>query len=344
MSEAALEATVGIVLIGRNEGERLKRCIRSIPAGMPAVYVDSGSTDGSADFARSHEVVTVLLDTDQPFTAARARNAGWRALVAVNAGLDYVQFVDGDCELAPGWIAAAVTAMEADRQLGVVFGRRRERFPDRSIYNRMCDDEWATPAGEALSCGGDALFRIGPLREADGYSDELVAGEEPDLCLRLRQRGWRVRCLAEEMTLHDANILSFGSWWRRTKRAGFSYAAHVLKHGRNGIPQWRRQLLSILVWGALIPVLAVAGAALGAALGAARLAAAPILVLAGLYLIQWARIAARARSAGSPGDFAVRYAFFIVAGKFAELTGVLTCWANFVRRRENRLIEYKSAA
>ena len=39
---------LGIVTIGRNEGERLRRCLSSVVGrGMPVVYVDSDSTDGS---------------------------------------------------------------------------------------------------------------------------------------------------------------------------------------------------------------------------------------------------------------------------------------------------------
>ncbi|MFV4725620.1 glycosyltransferase, partial [Mycobacterium tuberculosis] len=121
-------------------------------------------------------------------------------------------------------------------RLAVVFGRRRERFPERSIYNRMCDDEWNVPVGPALSCGGDALFRWSALEAAGGYSDDLVAGEEPDLCLRLRQQGWQIERIDREMTLHDAAILCFGSWWKRARRSGFSYAAHCLRHGERAIP------------------------------------------------------------------------------------------------------------
>ncbi len=136
-----------VVAIGRNEGERLVRCFDSIGVDYPAIYVDSGSTDRSVAEAEQRGIVVVNLAIDQGFTAARARNAGWRAISAAHPSLDYIQFVDGDCEFAPGWIAAAMAALDAEPGLCAVFGRRRERFPDASFYNALCDDEWNVPVG-----------------------------------------------------------------------------------------------------------------------------------------------------------------------------------------------------
>src|SRR3546814_6782852 len=93
---------IGLVAIGRNEGERLRLCLGSVPGDMPIAYIDSASTDGSAELARSMGAVVVELDLALPFTAARARNAGLEAILGAWPDLEYVQFVDGDCELEPG--------------------------------------------------------------------------------------------------------------------------------------------------------------------------------------------------------------------------------------------------
>ena len=333
--------SVAVVIIGRNEGARLQRCLRSIPAEVPAVYVDSGSTDDSVAFARSNGVAVLSLDMSIGFTAARARNVGWRHIV-VDPALDaeFIQFVDGDCELDADWIDKALAAMQAEPGVAAVFGRRRERFPGRSIYNRMCDDEWNVPVGIVAACGGDALFRVAALKAANGYSDDLIAGEEPDLCLRLARLDWFVRRIDGEMTLHDANILRFGSWWQRAKRGGFAYAAHVLRHGQRSDPQWRRQLKSILFWGFVWPVAGIGLACLGALwqpLAGALLLAA----LAASYAVQVGRIAARKHRAGFDRRFSLRYGALIVIGKFAEFSGALKCWTNHLLHRQHRLIEYK---
>ena len=196
---------VGAVAIGRNEGARLERCLASLaPMACPLVYVDSGSSDDSVARARTAGAEVVELDLAEPFTAARARNAGLARILDRGNCTGFVQFVDGDCEVRDGWIAWALAAMEAEPDLAVVCGRRRERHPEASVWNLLCDCEWNTPVGEAAACGGDALVRVAALREVGGYDAALIAGEEPEMCLRLSRRGWRVRRLDAEMTLHDA--------------------------------------------------------------------------------------------------------------------------------------------
>src|SRR5687767_980137 len=146
---------LGVVVIGRNEGERLKRCLASVlPHASVVVYVDSGSTDGSVDYARAQGVHVVDLDMKLPFTAARARNVGFRRMRELAPAARHVLFIDGDCEMRDSWPAAATAFLEGNPVVAAVCGRRRERFPERSIYNRLCDIEWDAPVGEVRSCGG----------------------------------------------------------------------------------------------------------------------------------------------------------------------------------------------
>src|SRR3990170_3982962 len=96
----SMTSRLGIVAIGRNEGERLRACLRSVVGdNRVVVYVDSGSTDGSVEMARSMGAEVVELDLATPFTAARARNEGFHRLEQLNPNVAFVQFVDGDCEV-----------------------------------------------------------------------------------------------------------------------------------------------------------------------------------------------------------------------------------------------------
>ena len=305
---------IGIVVIGRNEGERLKRCLLSIPTGYQVVYVDSGSNDGSVEFARATGVILVELEDRRGFTAARARNAGWRRLLEYDPETTFVQFIDGDCEVEAGWFSTASSAIMADDRLAIVFGRRRERFPERSIYNRLCDDEWNVPIGIVTACGGDALVRVPALREAGGYSDDLIAGEEPDLCLRLGRVGWQVRRIDAAMTLHDANILRFPNWWKRSRRAGYAYALHVLRHGIDSLPSWRRSLLSILFWGLSLPVTLFMIVAVAFIFGSS-IAPMAFAAIFSVYPLQFFRISWRKRRSGWPWRFAAAYAGLVLVGK-----------------------------
>ena len=332
------EVRVGVIVIGRNEGERLKACLRSIPPGSDVVYVDSGSTDGSVEFAQGMGFDVVALDTSRGFTAARARNAGLERIGG--RGLEFVQMVDGDCELDVGWVDAALAAFVDHPDLAVVFGRRRERFPERSIYNRLCDEEWDVPVGEARSCGGDALFRLSPLLATGGYNGDIIAGEEPDLCLRLRKTGWRIRRIDAEMTRHDAAMTHFSQYWRRSKRSGHAFAELLQRHGAAAEPRWQAQVNSIILWGGILPALIVLLALAAFALPALAWVA---LLLAAVFPVQIARIGWRKHRSGVPLGFALASAFFLMVGKLPQLTGVIRYRRTRAAAKAPTIIEYKGA-
>jgi GT2 family glycosyltransferase len=227
------KSRVGFVVIGRNEGARLSACLESVLRETTCVvYVDSGSSDGSPSVARRLGVRTIELDDGIPFTAARARNAGAGWLCKQLPQLRYIHFIDGDCELQPGWLPKALATMQAERHLAAVCGRRRERYPDRSAYNRLCDEEWNTRVGVVDTCGGDALLRVEPFLKVGGFTAALIAGEEPDLCHRIRRQGWIIRRIDAEMTVHDAAITRFSQWWQRNRRSGYATAEALVLRGR----------------------------------------------------------------------------------------------------------------
>jgi GT2 family glycosyltransferase len=310
--------TIAAVVIGRNEGARLIACLDSLSGHVDKIiYVDSGSTDGSREAAAARGAKIVRLDSAFPFTAARARNAG---VAALEEEPEFIQFIDGDCALRSGWIAEASAFLRQHPKVAVVCGRRRERHPDASVYNRLIDREWNSPPGPAKACGGDALMRRDAFLEVDGYRDTLIAGEEPELCLRLRAAGWRIHRLDAEMTWHDAEIHRFGQWWRRTLRAGHAFAEGAALHGAGRERHWVVETRRALLWGAVLPVLTLL----------AVLLAGPIALL--LLLIYPAQVLRLARRHD------ITWAIFIVLGRFAEALGALRF---YLRRRPSGIIEYK---
>lgn len=313
---------MGAVIIGRNEGARLVACLASFPTWVrPLVYVDSGSTDGSVDAARAAGAEVVALDMTRPFTAARARNAGLARLRALGAP-EFVQFVDGDCRIQPGWLETAETFLATRPSVAVVCGRRREIHPEASVWNRLCDAEWDTPPGQAKACGGDALMRVAAVAEVGGYDPGLIAGEEPELCVRLRQAGWEVWRIDREMTLHDAAMTRIGQWWRRTRRSGHAFAEGAALHGAAPERHWVTETRRAVLWGAILPLVAFLGLVVTPWAGLLLLAY-PVQILRLSRRLGWERAA------------------FLVLGKFPEVQGVLEFHLNRLRRRRARLIEYK---
>lgn len=314
---------VAAVAIGRNEGARLIRCLESLRGRVGRViYVDSGSTDGSVAAARGAEAEVAQLGTEAPFTPGRARNAGF-ALLTGDAGREFVQFIDGDCELLPGWIEAATALLDAAPDVAVVSGRVRERNRDATVYNRFADQGWNAPEGETLYCGGIAMMRAEAFRAALGFNETLIAGEEPELCVRLRQAGWRIWRLGDDMVLHDIAMTRFGQWWARSRRTGYAYAEGAHLHGAPPERHYVRETRRALIWGAGLPAAAILGA----------IASPWSLALLLAYPLQIVRLMRR-------GDDFAR-ATLLTVGKFAEALGALDFQWTRIRRTEKRLIEYK---
>lgn len=322
---------LAVVVIGRNEGARLRVCLSSVNAQAGSaivVYVDSGSTDDSVALANSLGCEVVSLNMSTPFTAARARNEGFARARQLRPDVALVQFVDGDCELARGWLGVAAEFLLQHPTVAVVAGRLRERFPERSIYNRLCDYEWNASEGEARSCGGIALFRVSAFADVQGFRERLIAGEEPELCVRLRAKGWRIWRLGDAMALHDANMLHFSQWWTRSKRAGYAFAEGAWLHGTGPTRHYVGERRRATVWGLLIPALIAIAACLS------PLALGLLLV----YPLQILRLATRL---GLRDHFSWSRSFFLTLSKFPESLGVLKFYWNKHRGHVGGLIEYK---
>jgi GT2 family glycosyltransferase len=247
-----------------SEGQRLLSCLATAKAQCGnVVYADSGSTDGSVEAAREMDLTVVVLDSDAVLTAAAGRRAGADRLLQVFPDCRYVQFIDGDCILQPDWLATGCSFLDKHPRAAVVCGRRFEAFPQASFYNELIDDEWNTPIGPAAASGGDALMRVQALRAAGSFRADLLAGEEPELCSRLRTLGWEIWRIDAAMTEHDAKISNLGQWLRRAQRAGFGYAQVWAATRKSDFPLYGRQIVSTLFWILVIPLTVAFAAAVG---------------------------------------------------------------------------------
>lgn len=331
---------IGVVVIGRNEGERLVRCLESIlkqiSQNMPVVYVDSGSTDDSVSMAQSIGIHVVELDLSTPFTMARGRNTGFYYLMNIEPDLEYVQFIDGDCELCCGWLERGLDALLQDSALAIVCGQRHERYPDASPYNRLADMEWNTLIGEAKACGGDFIARVEAIKQVDGFNPSLICGEEPEMCIRLRQQGWKILRVDSDMTLHDAAITHFNQWWKRSLRGGWYIAEGRSMYGHTTEAYQVREANSGWLWGLIIPSLMI-----GLAWPTHGWSA--LLILSYVYLmIKIYRY--RRQIYGDMPDHARIYAFFCVLSKMPQMIGQLKYQISRWFKQPAKLIEYKSVS
>ncbi len=324
-----LKRTIGFVAIGRNEGERFKQCLASLKgAGERIVYVDSGSVDESVPYAEEHGALVVSLEEANGFTAARARNAGFRALEARWPDTDYVMFIDGDCALIDGFIETAAATLSHDETIGVVTGRCRERLPDASIYNRLCEIEWRGPAGDINACGGIFMVRAYAFRGVEGFRDNIIAAEDDDFCIRIRANGARIVRIDRDMCFHDADMHEFGQWWRRMVRAGCAFAQLGDLH-RDYFRAERRRAWG---WGLALPAAALVGAPLSNGLS---------FLLLGLYPASFLRTRQGLIRRGEAPRHASLGAAFLTLAKFPNLIGILKHRWRMLTGAKVEIVEYK---
>lgn len=321
---------VGVVVIGRNEGTRLLSALKSVlVANVPVVYVDSRSTDNSVANASNLGVRVVELSPDRPINASRARNEGVAALTSAVSSVRYVHLLDGDSTLAPAWLTEATSYLNARPNVAFVAGRLREKDRETNSLRRLCDIEWYREPSCNAECGGLGVVRVEAFNAVGGLDETLIAGADPEFYARLKSAGWEVHTLDTAMGVHDSGMVSWRQWWTRSIKGGYAYA-HARMWGG-----WRRERLSAILWGAVLPVVAVLGS----------LALSPVFSVTLLaYPIQAVRIRYGAsKSIFSPRDRWL-YAVSCLAIKFPQCIGIAMFEYRRIANRHGALIEYKKAA
>lgn len=329
---------IGIVVIGRNEGERLKVCLNSVlKHSSNVIYVDSGSEDGSLKLAKDLGASVVELDLSIPFSAARARNAGVRALSLLEKKIKYVQFVDGDCEVNERWIESARLFLDKEPDVAVVSGRLRERHPEKSVYNLLCDAEWEAPVGEATSCGGLAMMRIDIFNLLGGYRDDVSAGEEPELCMRIRGRGYKIWRIENEMALHDSAMFHFSQWWNRNKRTGYGAMDLTTRFSHSNFKRITFRAMFWAVWALMVLVFSIISL-----LNNKEIFNLVLYFLLAIWPLHFLRVVFKTWKVRKSIKFAFTYAWYMAIGIWPQLLGMASYVLDRFCQRPARLIEHKT--
>ena len=328
-------ALIGIVVIGRNEGQRLMLSLQSMQScHCPLVYVDSGSADNSVQAAQSLADIVHSLDAAKPFSAARARNEGFALLMQHYPSVQFVQFVDGDCILADGWLNAAQQSLLADNTRAVVVGHLEESFPNASVYNKLCALEWKSPVGDMKNfgaLGGISIVRNDVFLALNGFKDNVIAGEDSEFGVRLALAGYKVTKIDHHMATHDANMKKFSQWWKRAVRAGHAIGQRADLNGASAVKDCVQERKSTLFWGVAIPVLALILLIPSKGLS--------LFILFAYVLLAFKVFRYRQKIGESASDAWI-YAKFIVLGKFANGVGLMKYFFNRMHK-QYEIIEYK---
>jgi len=338
----AVPPLVSVVVIGRNEGPRLAACLQSIRAmrvdgfDTEVIYVDSDSSDGSPETAAGLGVRVIRVKPERP-SAALGRNAGWKA-----ARGQFILFLDGDTLLHRNFVWRGLDELR-DPAVAIVWGHRRELAPQQSLYVRVLDLDWVYPPGDSEFCGGDALVRRDALELVGGFDQSLIAGEEPEMCRRIRAHGYRIVHINAPMTRHDLAVTTFRAYWRRAFRAGHAYAEIAARFGDSADPLWRSEARRNLIHGGVL-VLAPLVPLLTALLLSPPASLLAIVLQLSIAQLVVERTAKRCAWKHKDPRTLWLYAVHSHVQQVPILFGQLAQRLDARRGRQRRLIEYKAAA
>jgi GT2 family glycosyltransferase len=338
---------VAVVVIGRNEGRRLPVALHALgdidAIDARLLYVDSGSIDDSVAIARERGSEVHELDPERPFSAARARNEGFDLLLKADPDIEFVQFVDGDCEMEADWFAPATEFLDRHPEVGIVCGTLRESDPDASVYNRIAEIEWTQQAiGEIEACGGILMVRAAAFRAISGFDPTVLAGEEPEMCQRMRAADWKVHRLDVAMAQHDAAMTNFGHWWTRQLRTGRFTMEVADRFAERSGDLYRHTIWSarFWVWSGLAGLAAalIIGLLFGTLLGVAALAC-----VVAIFILQVARIGVRTMREGRDPGISLYYGWLSMVAKIPHIIGQVWYLKDRLTGESAPLIEYKRA-
>lgn len=327
--------TFGIIIIGRNEGDRLRTCFESMGnIDCAKIYVDSGSTDNSVAIAKTHGVDTVELDPIRRFSAARARNEGFDRLLQLNPTIAFVQFIDGDCTLLPGWLETASEALSALPERAAVIGHLIERNIDASPYNRLCALEWRSNPGDLTdygALGGISMMRAEVFRNLGGFNPDVIAGEDSELGVRMGLAGYKVTKLDHPMATHDANITQFSQWWKRAVRGGHAVGQRSFLNGKTAQKDCVKERNSTFFWGFGVPALIL--------FGWIPTQGYSLFLISAYFLLAYRVLRFRLKQ-GDSFDDAWFYTKYLLLTKFANTIGLIKFYINKLSEHYE-IIEYK---
>jgi GT2 family glycosyltransferase len=204
---------LSIIIVSYNDRLRLGRCLSSLEEetrnlGAEVIVVDNHSVDGSQELVRASFPWVELLENKKNLGYARANNRGIRESQG-----KFILFLNPDTVLPPVALTELLTGLEAwpeagaigpalvheDQSFQVSFGRKVSFFSElvqKSVrnpyYKARLKAGWRARETGWLS-GACLLLRRSALKEA-GLFDEnfFLFFEDIDLCLRMRQKGFRL--------------------------------------------------------------------------------------------------------------------------------------------------------
>ena len=190
---------LSVVIVTRNEETVIARCVESVlreTEGMSAevILVDSASTDSTLHVVAKFPITVLQITEPSLVSPSAGRFVGTR-----ESRGRIVLFLDGDMVLAPGWIKAALCALQ-DPSTGGVGGWLYRVFPGEQLS--FDHPVRRKSPGEVRSLGGAGAYRRDVLDASGTFHPFMRGEEEKELCYRIRQQGYRILKVDAPMAYH----------------------------------------------------------------------------------------------------------------------------------------------
>ena len=222
----ASTTSVSVVIVTRNERERVRGCIESVltlceGVDSEVILVDSNSSDGTVEVATEYPITVLQIPTDDLSTPGAGRQVGFR-----HASGDLVLFVDGDIHVSDGWLEGAIRTVEQSPDVAGVDGvlAESEADGDSSEEKESSTRETDRAEGDPERVDhllGVALYDADALEAVGGFDPWLDAMEDIDLGYRLRRAGYRLLRLPAVVGSHPKSV-GYGEI-RRRWQSGYMY-------------------------------------------------------------------------------------------------------------------------
>lgn len=206
---------VSLVVIGKNEANNLEDTFNAIlkmdypPEKIEIIYVDTGSADKSVQIATQY-AHRVFVEQSRWPTSGLARNRG-----LIEAKHEIIHFIDGDISISKDYLKQAVNRIllpEVDAVTGYFVEKRTDKF-----FNRIMDirrDGINHQERFCESTNGGGTYLKSKLLLVNGYDERILKGQESDLGIRYREKGFRILFIDQIQGVHNFDINSVVDFMR----------------------------------------------------------------------------------------------------------------------------------
>ncbi len=221
---------ISIIIPVLNSEKFLAGCLESIfsmkyPRGSyEVIVVDNGSKDRSVEIAKKYGVKVLVKPK---VNVSAVRNFGARESTG-----DVLAFVDSDCLVSENWLASAVPYFK-DPAIGMVGSLCAVHEKDMTwvgkAWNSCMKKRQLNGETDRLGCG-NIIIRKRCFEEINGFNDDLVTGEDDELCHKLREAGYRIYSDPAIKVYHLGEYRTLTQFFRKETWRGYETFRLFLKH------------------------------------------------------------------------------------------------------------------